>query len=74
MELSQLESLVAIADTGSAGRAALALNLTRPSPSRRVARREEELGQRRPVRTVPPESALAAGIRPLVIRIAAPHR
>jgi LysR family nitrogen assimilation transcriptional regulator len=50
MELRQLESLVAIADSGSFSRAALLLNLAQPSLSRQVAQLEAELGQRLLVR------------------------
>ncbi len=51
MELRQLESLIAIVDGGSFGRAAIALNLAQPSLSRQIALLERELGQRLLVRT-----------------------
>jgi LysR family nitrogen assimilation transcriptional regulator len=51
MELRQLESLVAIADSGSFSRAAIALDLAQPSLSRQIALLEAELGQRLLVRT-----------------------
>lgn len=51
MEFRQLESLVAIADSGSFSRAAVALNLAQPSLSRQISLLEEELGQRLLVRT-----------------------
>lgn len=63
MELRQLESLVAIADSGSFSRAAVALNITQPSLSRQISLLEQELGQRLLVRTgrgVAPSPAGAA--------------
>ena len=51
MEFRQLQSLVAIADSGSFSRAAVALNLAQPSLSRQMSLLEEELGQRLLVRT-----------------------
>lgn len=51
MELRQLESLVAIADSGSFSRAAIVLNLAQPSLSRQMALLEQDLGQRLLVRT-----------------------
>lgn len=51
MEFKQLESFVAIADSGSFSRAAIALNLTQPSLSRQISLLEQELGQRLLVRT-----------------------
>jgi LysR family nitrogen assimilation transcriptional regulator len=51
MELRQLESLVAIADSGSFSRAAVALDLAQPSLSRQIAQLESDLGQRLLVRT-----------------------
>lgn len=61
MEFRQLESLVAIADTGSISRAAVALNLAQPSLSRQIALLEEELGQRLLVRTGRGVALTAAG-------------
>ena len=51
MEFRQLESLVAVAESGSFSRAAVALNLTQPSLSRQISLLEQELGQRLLVRT-----------------------
>jgi LysR family nitrogen assimilation transcriptional regulator len=61
MEFRQLESLVAIADTGSISRAAVAVNLAQPSLSRQIALLEEELGQRLLVRTGRGVALTAAG-------------
>lgn len=61
MEFRQLESLVAIADTGSISRAAVVVNLAQPSLSRQIALLEEELGQRLLVRTGRGVALTAAG-------------
>jgi LysR family nitrogen assimilation transcriptional regulator len=66
MELRQLESLVAIADSGSFSRAAVALNLAQPSLSRQIAALEAELGQRLLVRTGRGVAPTAAGAGLLV--------
>ena len=61
MEFRQLESLVAIAESGSFSRAAVALNLTQPSLSRQISLLEQELGQRLLVRTGRGVAPSAAG-------------
>ncbi len=61
MDLRQLESFVAIADSGSLSRAAVALNLAQPSLSRQLAQLESELGQRLLVRTGRGVQPTAAG-------------
>lgn len=61
MELRQLESLVAIADSGSFSRAAATLNLAQPSLSRQIALLEAEVGQRLLVRTGRGVAPTAAG-------------
>lgn len=61
MEFRQLESLVAIADSGSFSRAAAALNLAQPSLSRQIAGLEAEVGQRLLVRTGRGVTPTAAG-------------
>ena len=51
MEIRQLRSFVAIAESGSFSRAALALNLAQPSLSRQIALLESDFEQRLLVRT-----------------------
>lgn len=72
MELRQLESLVAVADSGSFSRAALALNLSQPSLSRQIAQLEVGLGHRllvrhgRGVQTTPAGDALLVHARAML--------
>ncbi len=61
MEIRHLESLVAIADSGSFSRAAVALNLAQPSLSRQIKLLEADVGQRLLVRTGRGVAPTAAG-------------
>lgn len=72
MDLRQLESFVAMADTGSVSRAATALHLSQPSISRQLGLLETDLGQRlferhgRGVRLTPAGQTLLAHARTLL--------